>query len=186
VKENIVIVNCKASDEAHQILNRLRQNSGNQGYEISQAAVAKKDAGRISLEDSFTASDPMKGRGWTGGLIGSLVGVLGGPLGALIGEGIGALIGNSMDERELEEKSNLLRKVGECLSDGETALLLMVKEEDERALSARLTDFQVSITRMDASEVASEIERAEEQKRRKEAAEESEKELPELEIISGD
>lgn len=168
MKENVIIVNCKVPSEAYQILSILRRDFDNESYTISQAAVVKKDTGHITLEDGFIAGNPVEGRGWTGSLIGSLVGILGGPLGVLFGGSVGALIGDSMDAKEMEGKSVLLEKAGECLTDGETALLLMVKEEDETALAAKLKDLQVSITRMDAAEIAAEIEHAEEQQRLKE------------------
>ena len=168
MKENVIIVNCKVPSEAYQILSILRRDFDNESYTISQAAVVKKDTGHITLEDGFIAGNPVEGRGWTGSLIGSLVGILGGPLGVLFGGSVGALIGDSMDAKEMEGKSVLLEKASECLTDGETALLLMVKEEDETALAAKLKDLQVSITRMDAAEIAAEIEHAEEQQRLKE------------------
>ncbi|MBQ9009905.1 MAG: DUF1269 domain-containing protein [Clostridia bacterium] len=163
MKENVVIVNCKIPSEAYQILSKLRQNFENNSFAIAQAAIVKKDAGHISLEDGFITSNATDDRGWTGGLIGSLVGVLAGPLGVLLGGGIGALIGDSMDEDKLTEKSKLLEMASECLVDGETALLLLMQEEDETALGAMLKDFQVSVTRLDATEVAAEIEAAEKQ-----------------------
>ena len=178
MKENVIIINCKVPSEAYQILSMLRQDLDNEDYEISQAAIVKKDAGHLSLEDGFVASDPFEGRGWTGGLIGSLVGILGGPLGVLFGGGVGSLIGDAMDEKEMETKADLLEKASECLIDGETALLLMSKEEDETALSAKLKDFQISITRIDAAQIASEIEYTEKQKQLKAEAEESAGALP--------
>ena len=178
MKENVVIVNCKVPSEAFQILSKLRQDLGNEDFEISQAAVVKKDAGRLSLEDGFVAKDIADDRGWTGGLIGSLVGILGGPLGVLFGGAAGSLIGDAMDEKEVEDKAELLEKASECLVDGETALMLMIKENDETALGAKLKDFQVSITRIDAKEIADEIEYTEKQKQLKEEAEESAGELP--------
>ena len=164
MKENVIIVNCKVPSEAYQILSMLRRDLDNESFAISQAAVVKKEAGHLSLEDGFIDGDQTEEHGWTGGLIGSLVGILAGPLGVLFGGSVGSLIGDSMDLKELADKSELLGKAGECLVDGETALLLMAKEEDETALDAKLTDFQISITRMDAAEIASEIESAEEQK----------------------
>lgn len=161
MKENIIIVNCKVPSEAYQILSKLRQNLDNDYFEIAQAGVVKKDMGHVSLEDGFVTNDPIDSRGWTGGLIGSLVGILGGPLGVLLGGGVGALIGDHMDEKELDGKTKLLAKASECLVDGETALLIMANEADETALGAMLKDFQVTITRMDATEVATEIEAAE-------------------------
>ena len=178
MNENVIIVNCKVPSEAYQILSMLRQDLDNESFVLSQAAVVKKDAGHLSLEDGFTVNNPNEDRGLFGGLLGGLVGILGGPLGVLFGGGVGALIGDSLDEKEVEEKSKLLEKASECLIDGETALLLMAKEDDETVLPAMLKNFQISITRIDAAEIASEIEFAKNQELQKKAAQESAKELP--------
>ena len=162
MKENIIIVNCKIPSEAYQILSVLRQDPEGDGFSISHTALVKMDSGKLSLEDGFITGDAIEGRGWTGGLIGSLVGLLAGPLGVLFGGSIGSLIGDSMDLDELEGKSELLEKVSGCLVDGETALLMLAQEEDESELAQRLKDFQITLTRMDAAEVASEIENAKE------------------------
>ena len=161
MKENVIIVNCKVASEAYQALSMLRQDLDNPNFSVSQAAIVKKDAGHLSLVDGFIAGNPVESRGWTGGLIGSLVGLLGGPLGVLLGGVGGTLIGDHMDSKELESDSALLEKAGECLVDGETALLLLAEEEDETALPALLAGLQTSITRMDAKEIAAEIEQAE-------------------------
>lgn len=179
MKENVIIVNCKVPSEAYQILSMLRQNAENNSFAISQAAVVKKDTGHLSLEDGFIAGNPVDSHGWAGSLIGSLVGILGGPLGVLFGGGIGALIGDSMDEKEENESAALLEKASECLTDGETALLLLMKEADETALPAMLKNFQISITRMDAAEIASEIKEAEKQEQLKAEKGEPAAELPE-------
>ena len=170
MKENVVIVNCKVPSEAYQILSMLRQDLDNASYTISHAGIVKKEAGKLSLEDGFVSGSPADDRGWTGGLIGSLVGLLAGPLGVLLGGSVGALIGDSMDRKEMEGKSALLEKASECLTDGETALLLMAQEKNEAALEEKLKDFQISVTRMDAKEIAAEIAHAEKQERLKEAA----------------
>ena len=57
--------------------------------------------------------------------------------------------------------------------------MLTAQEEDETALQAKLKDFQISITRMDAAEVAAEIEHAEKQELPKGEAEEEPAALPE-------
>lgn len=186
MKENVIIVNCKVPSEAYQILSILRQNFQNESFAISQAAVVKKDTGHITMEDGFVAGNPLEGRGWTGGLIGSLVGILGGPLGVLLGGSVGSLIGDSMDVNEMEDKAELLEKASECLTDGETALLLMLKEADETALAAKLKDFQITITRMDAAEIAAEIEHAENKELPEAADEEAAPALPEGEVSAGE
>lgn len=180
MKDNVIIVSCKVPSEAYQILSMLRQNLDNESIVISQAAVVKKEAGHLSLEDGFVAGNVTESHSWTGGLIGSLVGILAGPLGVLFGGSVGTLIGDSMDEKEMLAKSELLEKASECLMDRETALLLMAQEQDETALDAVLKDFQVSITRMDAQEIASEIENTEKRKQVKETAEEPAEEINKL------
>ena len=156
MKENVIIINCKIPDEAAQILNTLRKKPKYKRFRISYGALVKEDAGKLSLEDGFVAEDE-EGRGWTGGLIGGLVGLLAGPVGGLVAGGVGALIGNSMDEEARKGAAKLLEKAGECLIDGETALLLIAEEQDEAALEEKLSDFQISITRLDAKEIADEI-----------------------------
>ena len=178
MKENVVIVNCEVPSEAYQILSMLRQDLNNESFAISQAGSVKMDAGHISLEDGFIAGDPVDSHGFAGSLIGSLVGVLGGPLGVLLGGLGGRLIGDAMDEHEIEDSAALLEKASQCLTDGETALLLLVEEGDETALPAKLKDFKISFTRMDAKEIAAEIENAEKQEELKAGDEEAAPELP--------
>ena len=100
-----------------------------------------------------------------GGLVGSLVGILGGPIGILLGGSMGMLIGGAVDAGGLADNVSLLEKAGDCLLEGETAIILLAQEEYETALSAKLNRFEVSITRLDAAEVAAELEHARELER---------------------
>ena len=159
MKENVVIVNCKVPSEAYQLLAMLRENPDSNGFKISHGALVKKDAGKLNMEDSFAAGSAEGYRGLTGGLIGGLVGMLAGPVGALVAGGLGALIGNSVDKEDLEDTNMALDKIGESLSDGDTAVLLLAQEQDETVLAEKLKEYQVSITRMDAAAVADEIDR---------------------------
>ena len=160
MKENVVIVNCKVPSEAYQILAMLRGEPVSEGIEISHAALVKKDAGKLSVEDGFAADGTGVGGGLIGGLVGGLVGLLAGPIGALIGGGLGAWwIGNSIGKEALKDAATVLEKADKCLSDGNTALVLLAKEKDEAVLAEKLKDFQITVTRLDAGEIAKEIER---------------------------
>ena len=161
MKENIIIVSCKASDEATRALKALQQKPEGKGFKISHGAMVKVDNGKFSLEDGFIADSVEGENAWTGGLIGALLGLVAGPLGALIGGGAGALLGGSVDKEALKGATVLLKKASECLVDGETALLLIAEETDESTLEEKLKDCQASIVRMDAKEIAAEIEQAE-------------------------
>ena len=102
---------------------------------------------------------------WSGGLIGSLVGILGGPIGILLGGSMGMLIGGAVDAGDAVENASLVERAGEAIQDGETAMILLAQEEYETALTAKLNAHHVSITRMDAAEVAAEVEHAREVER---------------------
>ncbi len=158
--ENVVIVNCQVSSEAYQLLSMLRQKPSAKGCKVTHAALVKKKAGELSLVDSFVTEDEESG-GWTGGLIGGLVGLMAGPVGALAGYAAGKLIGNAADERKLEDVATLLEKAGESLNDGDTAVLLLAQEKDEATLDAALKEFQISMTRVEADQIAYEIEESE-------------------------
>lgn len=172
MKENVIIVNCKSSEDAEKMLKMLQKKPDAKSVKVSHAAIVKKDAGELSLEDGFVADSAEEGLVWTGGLIGGLIGLLGGPVGALIAGGVGAMIGNSISEEELKGATALLEKASECLVDGETALLVLAEAKDETALAERLADFDVTLTCLDAKEIAEELEAA--KKLGKKAAKKSE------------
>ena len=161
MKENVIIVKCEVPSEAYQILSTLKNKPEDKGYKISHGALVKKDAGELSLEDGFVAEDE-KGRGWTGGLIGGLAGLLAGPVGMLVGIGAGVLLGNAADEKNVEEVALLLKKAGEDIEDGDTAVLLMAQEQDETALEESLRDFKISLMRVEAKQIADQLKAAEE------------------------
>ena len=75
---------------------------------------------------------------------------------------MGMLIGGAVDANDMAENASLLEKAGDSILDGETAIILLAQEEYETALTAKLNNFDVSITRFDAAEVAAEVEHARE------------------------
>ncbi len=101
----------------------------------------------------------------TGSLIGGLVGILGGPIGILLGGSVVMLIGGAVDAGGIVKDASLLEKAGDSIAEGETAIILLAQEEYETALTAKLNDFGVTITRFDAAEVAAEVEHAREVER---------------------
>ena len=84
---------------------------------------------------------------------------------ALLGGSVGMLIGGAVDAGDMADNVSLLEKAGDCILDGETAIILLAQEEYETALTAKLNNFEVSITRLDAAEVAAEVEHAREVER---------------------
>ena len=164
-KEHVVLANYKVESEAYQALSELKRDAANANYTVSQAMIVKRENGKLNVMDGFvsgiTAGDDTR----TGGLLGGLIGILGGPIGVLLGGSVGMLVGGAVDAGEMADDASLLEKAGDSIADGETAIILLAQEEYETALTAKLNDFDVSITRLDAAEVAAEVEHAKEVER---------------------
>ena len=165
MNENLVLVNYKVESEAYQALSELKRDTANANYTISQAAIVKRENGQLNTMDGFINGKDANDDTVTGSLIGGLVGILGGPIGILLGGSVGILIGGAVDAGGLVKDASLLEKAGDSIAEGETAIILLAQEEYETALTAKLNDFDVTITRFDAAEVAAEVEHAREVER---------------------
>lgn len=159
--ENIVIATFPVESEAYQALSELKRETSNANYTIYQAVVVKKENDRLNMRDGFDTGRETDDT-WNGGLIGGLIGILGGPLGVLLGGSVGMLIGSAVDTGDVAANISLLEQAGGCITEGETAMLLLAREDYETALTAKLNAFHANITRMDAAEVAAEVEHAQE------------------------
>ena len=164
-KENVVLANYKVESEAYQALSELKRDTANANYTISQAMIVKRENGKLNVMDGFVNGMTTGDDTWMGGLLGGLIGILGGPIGVLLGGSFGMLVGGAVDAGEMAGDTSLLEKAGDSIADGETAIILLAQEEYETALTAKLNDFDVSITRLDAAEVAVEVEHAKEVER---------------------
>lgn len=164
-KENVVLANYKVESEAYQALSELKRDTANANYTISQAMIVKRENGKLNVMDGFVNGITTGDDTWMGGMLGGLIGILGGPIGVLLGGSVGMLVGGAVDAGEMVGDTSLLEKAGDSIADGETAIILLAQEEYETALTAKLNDFDVSITRLDAAEVAAEVEHAKEVER---------------------
>ena len=164
-KENVVLANYKVESEEYQALSELKRDTANANYTISQAMIVKRENGKLNVMDGFVNGMTTGDDTWMGGLLGGLIGILGGPIGVLLGGSVGMLVGGAVDAGEMAGDTSLLEKAGDSIAEGETAIILLAQEEYETALTAKLNDFDVSITRLDAAEVAAEVEHAKEVER---------------------
>ena len=151
--KNILIVNYKVGSEAYQALSEMKRETGNDNYVILQAVVVKMEDGQLVAQDGFDTGVATADDTWKGGLLGSLIGILGGPFGVLLGGSLGLAIGNAVDVGDALKNASLIQRAGECIAEGETALILLADEQYETALTAKLNSFDVTITRLAADEV---------------------------------
>ncbi|OWA34273.1 hypothetical protein B9G55_18310 [Saccharibacillus sp. O16] len=127
--ENVIVVFFNEESKAYQALSELKSRSIAPDYTVSEAAVVKKENGRIVFKDGYNFDTGFGGRLLAGSLIGSFVGILGGPFGILLGGSIGSLIGASLAGSKAEEKAGILELTADSLAEGESGLVALAQEE---------------------------------------------------------
>ena len=140
-KANILIVNFKVPSEAYQAFTELRQEPVDDFYAIGQAAIVKNEKGKFFVKDAFDSGSATMDDTLKGGVIGSLVGILGGPVGVLLGGSVGTLLGGAKDTHDAVKGLDLIDCACDCIADGETAVVLLVDEKYEAALTKKLSAF---------------------------------------------
>ena len=116
---------------------------------------------KFQIEDflDFTGNNKSS----TGGLIGMMVGILGGPIGVLLGWFTGGMIGATRDAKEIREANSVFEFLIDKIGEGDTALLLIAEEEDNRPLNQLIMmELGGEITRLDYEEVEADVKNAQE------------------------
>ena len=162
MKENFIISVFKNDSDAYKALSELKNERVTDNYIISQANIIKKENGSLHLADGFDVSGDYNDDTLKGGLIGTLIGIMGGPIGVLLGSAAGMLIGRVIDTEDAMDSAGMIEQVSDIISEGETALIILAQEEYETALTEKLGMYDVTVTRLDAAEVAAELEHAKE------------------------
>lgn len=173
--DSIFCIRFAVESEAYQALTELKKVPVTPGYTLSQGAIVKREHGLVTVKDAFDTGAETHDDTALGGLIWALTGVLGDPVGMLLHGSIGALIGSAVDAKDAADNISVLEKVGQCIGEGQTAVLLMVSEEYEGALLRAFIRYNVFAEKFDAAEVQTEIEEAE--KLQKEMEKETRKKL---------
>lgn len=157
---SVVLVNFEVESEAYQALSELKKEAVNEDYIVSQACVVKKEGESVKLQDGFDTGVETRNDAWRGGLLGALVGIIGGPLGVLLGYAGGTLVGMAVDSADSARNASLIGQVADSLEEGKTSLIALVSEQDSLSFDVRFVKFGAQVTRLDAAEVAAEVEKA--------------------------
>ena len=161
VKTNsVVLVNFEVESEAYQALSELKRAAASEDFVVSQACVVKKEEEGVKLQDGFDTGVESRNDALRGGLLGALIGIIGGPLGVLLGYAGGSLVGMAVDGADTARNVSLIGQVAESMEEGKTSLIALVSEKDELSFDVNFTKFDARVTRLDAAEVAAEVEKA--------------------------
>ncbi|KPG71641.1 DUF456 domain-containing protein [Enterococcus sp. RIT-PI-f] len=162
--KRVIVMNFDANAKAFQAFSEVKKLHASRGIKGEQMAVlthTNTGVHQFKIEDflDFTGSNKTS----TGGLIGMLVGILGGPLGIMLGWFGGSMIGASRDAKEIQNAQVLFEHVGQQIGVGDTGLLLLADEDDNRPLNQLIMqELGGDISRFDSEEVETEIEKAKE------------------------
>lgn len=135
------------------------------------AVVRHSDDGKhqFSVEDFIDFTGQNKSA--KGSMIGILVGILGGLPGMLLGWLTGSIIGSVQDVKEVTNAKNIFQQVLDEIPDGQTGLVLIAEEEDNRPLNQLIMmELHGQITRLDFASVEADLKKAQEEKKAAEKA----------------
>ena len=158
MQNNVAIVIFEVESEAFQAFSELSKAQWGEGYAAPEAALIKNDGYSIQVLDAYgNGPAPNSGKA-KGFVIGSLIGLLGGPVGLILGAAVGTVGGRQADvERELGNAS-VVAIVASKIFAGEIAIAALV-EEEEPAFDALFANYQTTIVRYDAADIADDVER---------------------------
>lgn len=98
------------------------------------------------------------------GFIGMVLGMFAGPWGLMLGWLTGNIVGGRKDMKEIKEATTIFEHLMEKIDIGETGLLLIAKEEDNRPLNQLISyDLGGHITRLSLNEVKEDLKQIQEQ-----------------------
>ena len=163
MENNVLLAVFKNQLSAYEVLNNIKGNFIGKNYVITEAAVVKKENGKVVFKEGFEVSSNGEVGFLSGGLLGAFVGIIGGPLGILFGGSLGALIGESRGNAEDEIKIGILADTTKYLTDDNFGLVLLATEEENSELDEYLKKYDEEIIlRKSANVVQKEVELAKE------------------------
>jgi uncharacterized membrane protein len=124
----ILIAKYPNSSSAEQALKKLQAARENQGVQVTDAAVVRRNAeGKLQIHET---EDVTGGRGATvGGILGGVLGLIAGPPGLVAGAALGAVIGSAaanMLDTGIPHKR--LEEIGQALHGDQAALVVLTEE----------------------------------------------------------
>ena len=155
--DNVVVSIFAVESEAFQAFTELRQMPLGEGYTVIEAGLLKSEDGIVTLEDFFGARAADAGE-TKGIIIGALAGLLGGPIGVLLGATYGGLVGTTVDTAKATDNLTAIEVIANKLCDGETAIVVLVQEE-EPAFDAAFAKYRTITLRYDAADIVDDVDR---------------------------
>ena len=137
---NLVVITFEEPEEAHQVLESLRDEERDHQISLDDTAVVVKgEDGSVEVDNEVDRGIKIGALG--GGLLGLLIGFLvGGPLVSLALGAIAGALGGDLANLGIDQR--FINDVTEDLAPGSSALFLMARDADPEATVAALEPFE--------------------------------------------
>lgn len=137
---SLVVITFEDPQEAHQVLEALRDEEDDHHISLDDTAVVVKgEDGTVEVDNEVDRGVKIGVVG--GGLLGLLVGFLfGGPIASLILGAIAGALGGDLANLGIDQR--FIDDVTEDLAPGSSALFLMARDADPEATAAALKPFK--------------------------------------------
>ena len=137
---NLVVITFEDPEEAHQVLEALRDEEHDHQISLDDTAVVvKSEDGTVEVDNEVDRGIKIGALG--GGLLGLLVGFLvGGPLVSLALGAIAGALGGDLANLGIDQR--FINDVTEDLAPGSSALFLMARDVDPEGTVAALEPFE--------------------------------------------
>ncbi|MEI5992497.1 DUF1269 domain-containing protein [Candidatus Enterococcus mansonii] len=162
MSKRVIIMHFEVESQAYQAFSEIKKLYVEKKVKGEQMAVVthvNDGIHQFKIDDfiDFTGNNHTS----TNSMIGMLIGILGGPLGILLGWFAGSLLGASQDAKEIQGAQTVFEHVTKQIGEGETGLLLIAEEEDNRPLNQLvMNELGGEIIRLDFEDVEQEISNA--------------------------
>ncbi|MFD2305684.1 DUF1269 domain-containing protein [Enterococcus termitis] len=159
MSKRVIIMHFEVESQAYQAFSEIKKLYVEKQIKGEQMAVVthvNDGVHQFKIDDflDFTGNDHTS----KNSMIGMLIGILGGPLGILLGWFAGSLLGATQDAKEIQGAQTVFEHVTKQIGEGETGLILIADEEDNRPLNHLImNELGGEITRLDFEDVEKEI-----------------------------
>ena len=140
---NLVVITFQDPEEAHRVLEALRDEEHDHQISLDDTAVVVKgEDGTVEVDNEVDRGIKIGAVG--GGLLGLLIGFLvGGPLVSLALGAVAGALGGDLANLGIDQR--FINDVTEDLAPGSSALFLMARDADPEATAAVLEPFEGKI-----------------------------------------
>lgn len=159
MSKKVILVNFPMESLAYQAFSQIKQLHASSAIVGEQmAVVSHREDGSHQFDIKDFIDFTGKNHTSKNSTIGMLIGLFAGPLAMMLGWFTGGMIGNAQDVKEVKATKSIFEYMGKAIDEGETGLILIAEEEDNRPLNQLIfNELGGNIERHDFEDVLADV-----------------------------